>query len=232
MPTISVENYLKAIYHLQQRSDDGLVKNKSIAQRLEISLPSVTAMLKSLAEDELVAYERYKGVSLTQKGRAQALNVIRKHRLIELFLVQTLQYSWDEVHAEAERLEHAISDELAARIETFLDFPSVDPHGDPIPSATGEVRASTATPMTQCEPPCQVQIERVLDQGVELLRYLESHSIMPGRRAHIVSIQPFDGQVTLQVERADTTLFTPVTLTPQTASRILVRACVVEEPSA
>ena len=221
MPTTSVENYLKTIYHLAQRSDEALVKNKAIAERLEISLPSVTSMLKSLDESSLVRYRRYKGVELTERGRQQALRVIRKHRLIELFLVRTLQYSWDEVHAEAERLEHAISDELAARIEAFLDYPSVDPHGDPIPTADGQIASTEATfPLSQCSPPCALRVERVLDQRADLLRYLERIGLMPGGLIHVDHVQPFDGQVALCTEA--NAFKGQVTLTHATASLVLV----------
>lgn len=216
MPTISVENYLKTIYHLEQRTGER-VKNKDIAERLAISLPSVTSMLKSLAEDGLVDYKRYKGVELTERGRKLALKVIRKHRLVELFLVQTLDYNWDEVHAEAERLEHAISDELAARIERYLSFPSHDPHGDPIPSADGQVLESEAVPLDQVVVGAGVEMERVLDQDPELLRYLERIDLVPGRRGHVTEVLPYDGQLFLSIDEGD-----PVALSRAVASRILV----------
>jgi DtxR family Mn-dependent transcriptional regulator len=220
MPTISVENYLKAIYHLDPQGES-LVKNKAIAERLEISLPSVTAMLKSLSDEDLVSYTRYKGVSLTPEGRSQALKVIRKHRLIELFLVDTLGYSWDEVHIEAERLEHAVSDDLASRIEEFLGHPRVDPHGDPIPTADGQVLSSHAIPLSQCSPPCSLSVERVLDQSPDLLRYLKRLRIMPGEIINVTHIQGFDGQVSLHTTGSSDTV---ITLTQATASRILVAA--------
>lgn len=221
MPTISVENYLKAIYHLDPLGES-LVKNKAIAERLEISLPSVTAMLKSLSDEELVSYTRYKGVSLTPEGRSQALKVIRKHRLIELFLVNTLDYSWDEVHIEAERLEHAVSEDLASRIEEFLGHPRVDPHGDPIPTADGQVLSSHAIPLSQCVPPCSLSVERVLDQSPDLLRYLKGLHIMPGEIIEVTHIQDFDGQVSLRTTTGSSD--TVITLTQTTASRILVAA--------
>lgn len=220
MPTVSVENYLKAIYHLEQQRH-ALVKNKEIAERLEISLPSVTSMLKALADEGLVEYQRYKGVSLTATGRRQALNVIRKHRLIELFLVQTLDYTWDEVHAEAEQLEHAISDELAARIERALAYPSVDPHGDPIPSADGTIHRSEATPLAALQAGQGCCVERVLDQSPELLRYLKEVGVMPGAELTIEHVLSVDGQLTIALH-AEHDAQKRLTLTRQTASRILV----------
>lgn len=216
MPTISVENYLKTIYHLEQRHG-GRVKTKSIAERLEISLPSVTSMLKSLGQEELVDYRRYKGVRLSERGRQLALKVIRKHRLVELFLVQTLEYSWDEVHAEAERLEHAVSDELAARIERYLAYPRFDPHGDPIPTAEGEVLESRAVPLEQVMPGSRVRVERVLEQDPAVLRYLEQVGMTPGQRAQVTQVLPFDGQMFVQLDGAG-----QLPLSQELTSRILV----------
>lgn len=194
MPTISVENYLKAIYHLEIRTQSR-VKTSAIAEALELSLPSVTSMLKSLSDEGLVDYERYKGARLTDSGRRAALKVIRKHRLIELFLVTTLDYTWDEVHVEAERLEHAISDELAARIEQFLSFPTVDPHGDPIPTADGQVPASRAVPLDEVPEGHHVALERVVDQDPEVLRYLERLGLTPRAELHVEEVIAIDGQM-------------------------------------
>ena len=203
MHTTSVENYLKAIYHLEQR-EGGRVKTKSIADALDISLPSVTSMLKSLSSDDLVVYERYKGVTLSETGRLAALKVVRKHRLVELFLVSTLDYSWDEVHREAELLEHAVSDDLAARIEAFLDYPQFDPHGDPIPSADGTLpsRDAQSVALATLVAGDFGTIERVLDQDPELLRHLTRVGLTPGARIRVVEVLPFDGQMTLAVHDA------------------------------
>ncbi len=200
MHTISVENYLKAIYHLEQR-EGGRVKTKAIADALDISLPSVTSMLKSLSSDDLVVYERYKGVTLSNSGRLAALKVVRKHRLVELFLVSTLDYSWDEVHHEAELLEHAVSDELAARIEAFLDFPQFDPHGDPIPAADGTLpsRDAQSVSLATLTAGDHATVERVLDQDPELLRHLTRVGLTPGASVRVVEVLPFDGQMSLDV---------------------------------
>jgi len=218
MPTVSVEDYLKSIYLLEQRTGTR-VKTKAIADKLEISLPSVTSMLKSLADDGLVEYQKYKGVTLSESGRLVALKVVRKHRLIELFLVHTLEYTWDEVHQEAERLEHAISDELASRIEQFLSFPLFDPHGDPIPTADGQVAESGAVPISQAALGHPVRMTRVLDQSPELLRHLDRVGLVPGSVARVLEILSFDGQVIVSIEGRDS-----VTLSREVASRILVEA--------
>ncbi|MEC9397099.1 MAG: metal-dependent transcriptional regulator [Myxococcota bacterium] len=222
MPTISVENYLKTIYKLENRADDR-VKTKGIADELDISLPSVTSMIKSLSDEGLVDYEKYRGVTLTDEGKRLALKVIRKHRLVELFLVETLGYAWDEVHAEAERLEHAISDELAHRMESFLSFPRFDPHGDPIPTADGTIHESTAIPLDSVEPGARVTMERVLDQDPEMLRYLERISLVPGRAFTVVERLPFDGQMFIELTEG-----APTALSQALSTRIMV---VVEDAS-
>lgn len=199
MPTISVENYLKAIYQHQQRGGER-VKTKEVADHLEISLPSVTSMLKSLAREGLVDYQRYHGVTLTEAGRLLALSVIRKHRLIELFLVDTLDYTWDEVHNEAERLEHAISDELAQRIERYLGSPRFDPHGDPIPTADGQIFPHEAIPLDQADVGVKLRVKRVLDQDPEVLRYLERVGLTPQTDCTIQEVLPFDGQMFLVLD--------------------------------
>lgn len=216
MPTISVENYLKAIYHLQGDEPAGRVKTKELADHLELTLPSVTNMLKSLSDDGLVEYQPYRGARLTERGERIALKVIRNHRLIEVFLVQTLDYTWDEVHAEAERLEHAISDTLAERIDKFLSHPRFDPHGDPIPTAEGKIYRHDAIPLSEARPAMQVRIERVLDQQPEVLRYLEKVGLTPSVMLEVVEVLPFDGQMFLRVDGRETAI------SESLASRLLV----------
>ena len=199
MPTITVENYLKAIYS-RQGETGRREKTKEIADDLEVSLPSVSGMIKSLSEEGLVEYEPYKGVRLTEQGRKTALHVIRNHRLIEVFLMRTLGYSWDEVHPEAERLEHAVSDRLVERIDAFLDYPRVDPHGDPIPTAEGELHRREVVNLCETDEGMQVRIERVLDQTPEVLRYLERIGLKPGAVVRITEILSFDGQMFLDVD--------------------------------
>ena len=199
MPTTSAENYLKAIYARQQ-SEQRQVKTKEIAEDLDISLPSVSGMLKSLAEHGLVEYEPYHGVRLTEEGRKTALRVIRNHRLIEVFLVQALGYSWDEVHSEAESLEHAVSDKLVERIDAFLNHPRFDPHGDPIPTAEGELQHREMMNLGEAQPGQVVRVERVLDQTPEVLRYLDRIGLRLGTTLKIIEVLSFDGQMFLEVE--------------------------------
>ncbi len=202
MPTTSVENYLKAIYSAQQ-GDAGRVKTKRIAQALEVSRPSVSGMLKSLAAEGLVDYRPYKGARLTDEGRHMALKVIRNHRLIEVFLVKTLGYSWDEVHDEAERLEHAVSDKLVSRIDAFLNHPRFDPHGDPIPTAEGQVETREMLNLTDVQEGKEVRLERVMDQTPEVLRYMDRIGLRPGSELRVDEVLDFDGQMFLTVEGED-----------------------------
>jgi DtxR family transcriptional regulator, Mn-dependent transcriptional regulator len=215
MPTPSVENYLKAVYHLETREDER-VKTKQIAQKLDISLPSVTSMLKSLGEEGLVDYRPYHGARLTDSGTKAALRVIRNHRLIEVFLVQTLGYSWDEVHDEAERLEHAVSEELVSRIDDFLGQPKFDPHGDPIPTAEGEVHRPEAMPLSDATPGSRYRVERVLDQEPEVLRYLDKIGLTLATIFEVREVLSFDGQMFLELDGAD------AAISRSLASRLLV----------
>lgn len=202
MPTISVENYLKAIYHLESHGEVP-VKTKSLAERLEISLPSVTSMLKSLARDGWVDYRPYKGASLNENGTRAALKVIRKHRLVEAFLVQTLGLSWDEVHEEAELLEHAVSESLVSRIDDFLGHPKFDPHGDPIPTADGQIHRLETIGLDEAELGGKYRLERVLDQESEVLQYLDKIGLTLNRSFSVVEILSFDGQLFLDIDDAD-----------------------------
>ena len=225
MPTTSAENYLKAIYSRQEKRHRR-VKTKEIADDLEISLPSVSGMIKSLAEEELVEYEPYHGVRLTEKGRKTALRVIRNHRLIEVFLVKALGYSWDEVHAEAERLEHAVSDKLVERIDAFLNHPKVDPHGDPIPNAEGELHQREMINLGDAEEGMTARVERVLDQTPEVLRYLDRIGLRPGSHLTVDEILSFDGQMFLRVGDRE------VTISERLAEKMLVAVCGEPSPEA
>ena len=214
MPTISVENYLKAIYHLQNQH--GKVKTKGLAERLGVSLPSVSSMVQSLAADGLVQHEPYRGTTLTESGQRAALAVIRKHRLIEMFLVDTLDFTWDEVHAEAELLEHAVSDKLAHRICEFLGNPQFDPHGDPIPTADGEVFHRDSIPLNEALPPSRFRLARVLDQAPDVLRHLTRLGLTPDTPIEVLEVLPFDGQMTVLINESEATVSRAL------ASRLLV----------
>lgn len=197
MPSVSVENYLKAIYRLQSRVER--VKTKDLAEALDVSLPSITNMLKSLSAEGLVAYQPYKGARLTEKGGEHALKVIRKHRLVEMFLVETLGFTWDEVHVEAEQLEHAVSDLVAERMAVFLGDPKFDPHGDPIPTAQGVIHETDSIPLSTAEPGFQGRVVRVLDQAPDVLRHLTRVGLTPSSQVKVLALQEVDGQMQLEV---------------------------------
>jgi DtxR family transcriptional regulator, Mn-dependent transcriptional regulator len=195
--TRSVEDYLKAIYQL---SPEGRAASTSeIAHLLALSPPSVTGMVKRLSEQGLLEHVPYRGVQLTGEGRRAALRMVRRHRLIEAYLVGFLGYSWDTVHDEAERLEHAVSDTLVERMAAALGNPDVDPHGDPIPSADGFVHELPAIPLSEVPVGETVAIHRVQESQPDRLRYMASLGLKPGVRITVVDRQPFDDLVTIEV---------------------------------
>jgi DtxR family transcriptional regulator, Mn-dependent transcriptional regulator len=195
--TRSVEDYLKAIYRL---SPEGRPASTSeIARLLELSAPSVSGMVKRLSELGLLEHVPYKGVQLTAEGRRGALRMVRRHRLIEAYLVEFLGYSWDTVHQEAERLEHAVSDALVERMAAALGHPSVDPHGDPIPTADGAVEEMACTPLAVLQVGDTVEIVRVYENDPERLRYLASLGLRPGSMVTVLDRQPFGGPVTVEI---------------------------------
>jgi DtxR family Mn-dependent transcriptional regulator len=179
----SQEDYLKALYHLQH--DQRPVPTSDLAQRLGISSASVSEMVSRLAEMRLVAHDRYHGQRLTTAGRKHALELVRHHRLIEMFLVQILGFRWDEVHQEAERLEHVISERMEERIFEVLGRPELDPHGHAIPSRAGTVRAVASRPLSECVAGEEVVIRMVSDEDAALLRELERRGLVPGARLRI-----------------------------------------------
>jgi DtxR family Mn-dependent transcriptional regulator len=195
--TRSVEDYLKAIYRL---SPEGRHASTSdIAHLLELSAPSVSGMVKRLSELGLLEHIPYKGVQLTDAGRRAALRMVRRHRLIEAYLVEFLGYAWDAVHAEAERLEHAVSDTLVERMAAALGHPAVDPHGDPIPSADGSIHELATTPLADVPAGTIVEIGRVDERDPERLRYLAARGLVPGVVLTLLDRQPFGGPLTVEV---------------------------------
>ncbi|MEE8128772.1 MAG: metal-dependent transcriptional regulator [Vicinamibacterales bacterium] len=186
-PSSTVENYLKAIYMAQSDESDGkrLVPMGRLAHLLGVVPGTATTMVKALAESGLVTYEPYAGVRLTAAGQKLAALVLRRHRLMELFLVQVLGMSWDEVHDEAERLEHAASDRVIDRIDAMLGRPSADPHGDPIPDPEGTVAAQEYHTLLTCPVGAPVVMMRVTDQDAEFLRFLESSDLKPGQTVRV-----------------------------------------------
>jgi DtxR family transcriptional regulator, Mn-dependent transcriptional regulator len=194
--TRSVEDYLKAVYRL---SPEGRPASTSeIAKLLELSAPSVSGMVKRLSELGLLEHLPYRGVQLTAEGRRVALRMVRRHRLIESYLVEFLGYSWDTVHSEAERLEHAVSDTLVERMAAALGHPSVDPHGDPIPTADGAVEEPATTPLAVLEVGDTAEIVRVVENDAERLRYLASLGLKPGTMVTVLERQPFGGPLTIE----------------------------------
>jgi DtxR family Mn-dependent transcriptional regulator len=195
--TRSVEDYLKAIYQL---SPEGRPASTSeIAHLLALSPPSVTGMVKRLSEHGLLDHIPYRGVQLTDEGRLAALRMVRRHRLIEAYLVEFLGYSWDTVHEEAERLEHAVSDTMVERMAGALGNPSVDPHGDPIPAADGSIQELACTALSDVPVGETVEISRVHESVPERLRYIASLGLKPGVHVTVVDRQPFDELVTIEV---------------------------------
>jgi DtxR family Mn-dependent transcriptional regulator len=195
--TRSVEDYLKAIYQL---SPEGRPASTSeIAHLLALSPPSVTGMVKRLSEQGLLEHIPYRGVQLTDQGRHAALRMVRRHRLIEAYLVEFLGYSWDTVHEEAERLEHAVSDTLVERMAGALGHPSVDPHGDPIPSADGSIHELACIALSDVPVGETVAITRVHESQPERLRYIASLGLRPGVQVTVVDRQPIDELVTIEV---------------------------------
>ncbi len=195
--THAMEDYLKAIYNLQTQHEK--VTTQAIAEWLNIQSPSVTNMVKRLADLHLLEHTPYRGVVLTASGERAALEVVRHHRLLELYLADALGYSWDEVHAEAERLEHSISEEFEARIDRALGYPTIDPHGDPIPSAEGNIQPTTDLLLTELEVGAEAMVERVWDRDPEMLRYLGGLGLYPNVHVEIVERFPFDGPLRIRV---------------------------------
>ena len=194
----SIEDYLKTLFSLQ--SDDDRVSTTQIANSLEVSSASATNMIKRLAEMGLVDYKSYKGSKLTKSGKKIALEIVRHHRLLELYLLEVMGYSWDEVHDEAEKLEHHISERFEDKIAKLLDDPTHDPHGDPIPSKEGIMPEMDAEPLIEAEGKQAYIVSRVRDQDPELLRYLEKIGLLPGIKIEVLEKAPFKGPITLLIE--------------------------------
>jgi DtxR family transcriptional regulator, Mn-dependent transcriptional regulator len=199
MPSLTIENYVKAIYHLGQQPDVPAVATGQIAAALNVLPGTVTSMLKTLDESHLATYTPYEGVRLTPAGRALALRVLRRHRLIEQFLVQTLELTWDEVHDEAEHMEHAVSDWLVDRIDAYLGHPTTDPHGDPIPTADGTVAAGADQSLAEWSTGRRFRLARVMDQSPEFLRFLSQVGLEIGCEGVLVSSEPERDSVTILV---------------------------------
>ena len=201
MLTISIQDYLKSIYELTENGE--AASTNALAKKLKISAPSVTGMIQKLASAKpaLVEYQKHQGVTLTKEGRRAALEVIRHHRLLEAWLVQTLGYSWDEVHEEAERLEHVISEDFEERIAAAMGHPVRDPHGELIPTADLKMPSDHLTPLAALRPEQSGLIKRVNASDASLLRYLEERGLVPGAQVTVKDYSPFDHNLTVKVGR-------------------------------
>jgi DtxR family Mn-dependent transcriptional regulator len=195
-PSASVEDYVKAIWEI---AGADVASTKDVADRLLIAPPSVTNMFVRLREMGFVEYERYRGVSLTERGREEALRLVRRHRLIETFLLEHLGYSWGEVHEEAERLEHAVSDGFTERLAEFLGHPGQDPHGDPIPAADGTMQPDDSFPLSEAAAGQRVRVSKVGDEP-STLDYLGEHGLVPGRLLSVREVRDLDGVVIVEDE--------------------------------
>jgi DtxR family transcriptional regulator, Mn-dependent transcriptional regulator len=193
--TRSVEDYLKAIYHLSNQG--GFASTSDIAAMLEVAPPSVSGMVKRLSETGLIEHVPYRGVQLTAQGRRAALKMIRRHRILELFLTQRLGYDWGGVHAEAENLEHAASDELIERMAGALGNPQYDPHGDPIPTAGGEIEETELVPLAEAPVGAKLELRQVGTQDAARLRYFGEQGLTPGVVLSVTERQPFNGPTSI-----------------------------------
>jgi DtxR family Mn-dependent transcriptional regulator len=199
--TAAMEDYLKVIYGLDERGHK--ITTQAIAERLDVAAPSVTGMLKRLDDINLIEHERYRSITLTDAGRKVALEVVRHHRLLELYLAEALGYSWDEVHDEADRLEHLISEEFERRIDAALGHPTFDPHGDPIPSMAGDVSRVPEDRLSALEPGKSATVVRVSDNNAEKLRYLGSLGLYPEVDVTVIERLPFNGPLRVRVGDQD-----------------------------
>lgn len=198
MVTLSEENYLKAIFHLSNQ-DNQAVSTNAIARKMETKASSATDMIKKLSEKDFVAYQKYRGVKLTNNGRLAAAAVIRKHRLWEVFLVDKLHFSWDEVHDVAEQLEHIKSEKLTQELDSFLDYPTKDPHGDPIPDSKGKIPSTKKLLLAKVNQSQRCICVGVKDSSSEFLQYLDKYNIALGTNIDVLSKESYDESMTVKI---------------------------------
>ena len=197
------ENYLKAIYTLSERKDSFDTSTNEIAEKINTKPPTVSEMLRKLTEKKLVTYEKYKKVQLTRLGRQMAMQIIRKHRLWEVFLHDKLEFTWDKVHEVAEQLEHIHSEELIVRLEKFLGYPTFDPHGDPIPSASGELSNSQRIILSDLEAGNSCHVVGVKDSSSPFLQYLQQLNIGIGTRIKVIERIAYDGSIKISMKKGE-----------------------------
>lgn len=201
MLSLTEENYLKSIYKISL-TENGAVSTNALAEALETRPASVSDMIRKLSEKRLVHYEKYRGVFMTEEGHKMALKIIRKHRLWEVFLVKKLKFKWDEVHEVAEQLEHINSPLLIERLDEFLNYPRFDPHGDPIPTANGEVMTNTRRMLTELQPEEEGEVVGLNDTSNVFLQHLDKIGINIGTRIKLLAIEPFDESLQLFIDNA------------------------------
>lgn len=206
MTSLAEENYLKAIYKLHERTG-AMVTTSALAESLKVSAASVTDFIKKIAAKKLVSYEKSKGVKLTEKGRLIAVNIIRKHRLWEVWLVSKLDFKWDEVHEIAEQLEHVISDELIDHLDRHLGYPATDPHGDVIPDARGQFAKITGKPLLECLVGDRVKFIGVAEHSNSFLQYLTKSNLALGDEILVETIEAFDNTFSVKVNRKNRKIF-------------------------
>jgi DtxR family transcriptional regulator, Mn-dependent transcriptional regulator len=198
----SEEDYMKTIYELGSETKETLITNSMIASRMRVTAASATNMIKKLTENELITHEPYRGVQLTEKGTRFALRILRRHRLLELYLVQELGFSWDQVHDEAERLEHVISDTFERKMDEKMGYPSLDPHGAPIPDGNGHIAESTSVCLTDMQPGQSGVVCSVTDKDPAMLRFLEGIGVNLGVHIEMVNKEPFGGSFMIRIGKA------------------------------
>lgn len=206
MPSATVEDYIKHIYLITQQSESYNAPMGQVADAVNVVPGTATTMVKALSDAGLVEYSPRVGVQLTIRGRKLALHVLRRHRLIEQFLVEVLGYDWSEVHDEAEQLEHVISDLLLERIDLYLDHPTEDPHGDPIPSAEGKVTPEQVQTLVECSIGLKIFVARIIDQGAEFLNYVSASGLNPGVALQVTSRSSSAETVQIKLENCGTSL--------------------------
>jgi DtxR family Mn-dependent transcriptional regulator len=216
MASSTVENYLKHILLLSE-GGDGLVSMGALAESLAVVPGTVTTMVKALAEGGFARHHPRQGVKLTDAGRRVALNVLRKHRLVETFLVNVLKMDWSQVNTEAEQLEHAISDAVLARLDALLGYPTSDPHGDPIPSSSGQMPAQAYVTLANCPADKPLRVVRVTDQSAEFLKFVEASGLSPDAHVRVTGRNPASGLITVKKSGGR-----PISLSLAASSRILV----------
>ncbi len=200
MYSFTEENYLKAIFFLSQNAEKKGASTSAIAERLQTKAGSVTDMLRKLADKKLLQYKKYQGVTLTSEGKKIAIRTLRKHRLWEVFLVEKMQFGWEEVHEIAEQLEHIQSPKLTDRLEEFLGFPKFDPHGDPIPDKNGNFPDRSEKILEECAENQKVEIRAVKDSSAEFLKFLEKKGIALGQNLEIKEREEYDGSMRVKIE--------------------------------